>query len=110
MRMRSPVFHRSALVLAAVLTGAFLLGEAATALAASYYGYGDTGWTHVNKRDCCEDAGWLAQDDSAWQCETAGGHPRIAGGSVRADCDWDTRGTGRNRVYRCTARANVYCR
>jgi hypothetical protein len=87
-----------------------LLLAASTAGASNYQGYGDTGWTHDNKRDCCDDAGWLAQDESAWQCEQVGGHPKIPSGSVRAHCDWDSRGSGRDRVYRCTATTSVYCR
>ena len=80
------------------------------AFAESYQGWGDTGWNHDNKRDCCEDAIWLAQDDSMALCEMSGGHPKVPSGSARGLCDWDTRGSGRDRVYRCTARADVYCR
>lgn len=89
---------------------AVVLFTPVSAVAGSYQGYGDTGWTHGNKRDCCDDAGWLAQDESALACEEAGGTPKISSGSVRAVCDWDARGSGRDRVYRCTARASVYCR
>ncbi len=90
-------------VLATVLT-------AVPALADSHKGWGDTGWNHDNKRDCCEDAIWLAQEDSMNLCEMAGGHPKVPSGSSRGLCDWDARGSGRDRVYRCVGRADVYCR
>ena len=35
---------------------------------------------------------------------------RLSSGTVRAVCDWDTRGSGRDRVYRCVASTTVHCR
>lgn len=93
-----------------LLGAAFALMLDARPASASYPGYGDTGWTHDNKRDCCEDAGWLAQEDSALRCQDAGGRPKVRSGSIRAQCDWDAQGGGRDRVYRCTARTSVDCR
>lgn len=94
-----------------VLAAALLVATSATtALATSYEGYGDTGWTFDNKRDCCEEAVWLAQEDSIRRCEEAGGVPRVRSGSTRGLCDWDARGDSWNRVYRCTATSSVYCR
>jgi hypothetical protein len=104
---RSARARRVTLLLGAL---ALCLAAAAPAMAGSYQGYGDTGWTHDNKRDCCDDAGWLAQDDSAYRCESAGGHPKITSGTIRAVCDWDARGAGRDRIYRCTASTTVHCR
>ena len=97
-------------LLIAVSAVAMLLLAGAAAMAASYHGFGDTGWDFENKRDCCEEAVWLAQEDSMRLCEMAGGHPKVRSGSTRGICDWDARGSGRDRLYRCTAKADVYCR
>ena len=40
----------------------------------------------------------------------AGGAPKVRSGSTRGLCDWDARGDGNDRIYRCTATADVYCR
>jgi hypothetical protein len=82
----------------------------APALAEYFAGYGDTGWSFDNKRDCCDEAIALAQDHSMLLCENAGGHARVRSGSRRGNCESDARGNGRHRIYRCTARADVYCR
>jgi hypothetical protein len=108
--VRRPSSSASTLVrLAAAISVAALLG-AAPALAGSYYGYGDTGWDFYDKRECCEEAVWLAQENSMQLCENAGGEPKVPSGSTRGLCDTDSRGSGRDRIYRCTAKANVYCR
>ena len=101
------VLRRLAIVF---LAGVVPVLMARSVLAESYQGWGDTGWEFDNKRDCCEEAVWLAQEDSARLCEMSGGHPRIRSGSARGLCDWDSRGSGYDRLYRCTARADVYCR
>lgn len=96
-----------------MMLGAFVLAAillATPAWAVEYQGYGDTGWTRYDKRECCEEAVLLAQDDSMRQCENAGGVPKIRSGSSRGLCDWDARGDGYDRVYRCTASTAVYCR
>lgn len=95
--------------LLAVSVLASLVLAASPAGAESYKGFGDTGWSFSNKRDCCEEAVWLAQDDSIALCEYSGGRARVRSGSTRGMCDWDSRGSGSNRVYRCTATADVYC-
>jgi hypothetical protein len=92
------------------MLGASMLLAPAAASAATYEGYGDTGWSHDNKRDCCEDAVWLAQDNAAASCEDAGGQPKLRSGSARGSCDWDADGNSFDRVYRCKARARVECR
>src|SRR4051812_8698090 len=97
------------LVAAAAVTTILFLTPAA-APATEYKGWGDTGWSFDNKRDCCEEAVWLAQDDRIGQCESAGGHAKVRSGTTRGLCDWDARGGGRDRVYRCTANTAVYCR
>ncbi|MBI5507049.1 MAG: hypothetical protein HY899_19855 [Deltaproteobacteria bacterium] len=108
-RRRCPS-HLAPLVAAlAVLAAGHALAPA-TALASSFGGWGDTGWSHYDKRECCEDAVWLAQDDAAARCEASGGVPRIRSGTTRGLCDWDARGGGSDRVYRCTAKTDVYCR
>jgi hypothetical protein len=83
---------------------------ATPAFAVEYQGYGDTGWNWYDKRECCEEAVFLAQDDSVRQCQNAGGVAKVRTGSTRGLCDWDARGDGLNRVYRCTASTAVYCR
>lgn len=93
---------------ALLAAGVFLLP--AVSSATSYEGYGDTGWSHDNKRDCCDDAVWLAQEHAILACEDAGGQPRVRSGSARGSCDWDAKGASYDRVYRCTARTRVDCR
>jgi len=83
---------------------------AVPALATEYKGWGDTGWNWYDKRGCCEEAVWLAQEDSIGQCENAGGTAKVRSGSTRGLCDWDARGDARDRIYRCTANTSVYCR
>ncbi|MFN2427919.1 MAG: hypothetical protein ABR587_15900 [Candidatus Binatia bacterium] len=98
---RSPLAAVAAVAFAAIASPAF---------AASYQGWGDTGWTHYDKRECCEDAVWLAQENSILLCENAGGSAKVRSGSTRGLCDWDARGSGSDRVYRCTADTSVLCR
>jgi hypothetical protein len=78
--------------------------------AANYEGHGDTGWNHVSKRDCCEAAVILAQNDSMAACTAAGGVPKLMTGSRRGLCDWEARGDAEDVLYRCTAVTNVFCR
>lgn len=107
----SAVFAPSALlVLPSLLALLALLAAPGLAEAASYKGWGDTGWNFDNKRDCCEEAVWLAQEDSIRQCLDAGGRPKVRSGSTRGLCDWDAEGSSFDRVYRCTANSEVYCR
>ena len=103
-----PRVARSAALLIAIAASS--LGGAMPAHAGSYYGWGDTGWAFYDKRECCEEAVWLAQEESISLCENAGGHAKVRSGSTRGMCDWDARGDSRDRVYRCTAKANVLCR
>lgn len=83
------------------------------ASAVSYSGFGDTGWTNANKRDCCRSALALAEQDSIYHCAFAGGeaklYPPANRKGTRGDCEWDGRGDGMNRVYRCTAKTDIYC-
>lgn len=94
----------------AVTIVAIVTGLAGPAFATEYAGYGDTGWNWYDKRDCCEEAVLLAQDDSFRQCENAGGAPKVRSGSQRGLCDWDARGGTNDRIYRCQAKSSVYCR
>ena len=48
---------------------------AQNAFAGQYQGRGDTGWTHTDKRECCNEAIALAQHDSAAVCQNVGGSP-----------------------------------
>jgi hypothetical protein len=92
------------------LLAALLLWSPLPAAASDYTGWGDTGWKHDNKRDCCEDAVWLAQEDSIRRCELAGGQARVPSGTMRGFCDWEARGDRRDEVFRCKAEAKVACR
>ena len=94
----------------ALLIFGMVAGLATPAFATEYAGYGDTGWNWYDKRACCEEAVFLAQDDSFRQCQAAGGAPKVRGGSQRGLCDWDARGDLDDRVYRCQAKTSVYCR
>lgn len=89
---------------------AVLLWSQVPAAASDYTGWGDTGWNHDNKRDCCEDAVWLAQEDSIRRCELTGGQARVRSGTMRGFCDWEARGDRRNEVFRCKADTKVECR
>ncbi len=93
----------------ALLVAGLTLAPTAT-LASSFGGWGDTGWSHYDKRECCEDAVWLAQEDGIERCEASGGSAKVRSGTTRGVCDWDARGGGRDRIYRCTAKTDVYCR
>jgi hypothetical protein len=78
--------------------------------AASYVGYGDTGFGFSNKGECCEEAVYIAQENSARDCERAGGYADFRRSSARGRCDWSTkRGADGRPVFRCTASAQVRC-
>jgi len=97
----------------AAMTGAALLLLPAAARAAQYPGWGDTGWSHTNKRECCVDAIEIAAEYSAQACMTAGGVPRpFAGASQRGTCssEWSQGGGGGGLTYRCYGEASVWCR
>lgn len=95
------------------ITAVFAIATVATvapAMAGGYQGWGDTGWTYYDKRECCEEAVWMAQDESARACLDTGGNPKIRSGTSRGLCDWDARGGTHDRIYRCTAKTTVDCR
>lgn len=96
--------------LGAALVAATVLLAPAVCSATSFEGYGETGWDYDNKRDCCDDAVYFAQDHAIASCQDSGGQARIRQGSSRGSCDWDARGPSYDRVYRCTARTRVDCR
>lgn len=93
--------------------GALLLGVAVVfspspSGATQFQGYARTGWDYDNKRDCCDDAVAMAQDNAADSCEAAGGRVRRFG-SARGNCNWDADGNGYDRAYQCEAKASVDC-
>ena len=102
---------KRAAALLTVLSIAAVVLTAGTALAGNYKGYGDTGFVHDRKRDCCEDALLLAADDSALGCERAGGTPEFDPRRVRGVCDadWHQDSSGGLR-YACRASVTVRCR
>ena len=81
------------------------------ASAGNYKGYGETGFVHDRKRDCCDEAVELAAEDSALSCERAGGFadydPRRVRGSCEAEWRQDRRG---DLVYSCRSTVTVRCR
>lgn len=88
----------------------FLVLEA-TADAAEYAGWGDTGWGYGSKRECCNAAIELAADYSAWACLNAGGVPSpFAGASQRGTCTAEWRQLDGGVLYRCHGEAAVWCR
>lgn len=88
-----------------------LLAMGSMASAANYQGYGDTGWSFLNKRDCCDAAIAWAQEDSMVRCEQSGGLPSTRFGTRRGTCKWQWRQDGYGqRVYRCWSETTVNCR
>jgi hypothetical protein len=95
-----------ALLVAAI----FLAG--AVEVRADYEGWSDTGYSYRTKRDCCEAAIRLAQEDSVRNCRNAGGFPDLSFGrnAARGKCDVQMQSDGRGgRVYRCLGTAAVDC-
>jgi hypothetical protein len=95
-----------------VVTIAVVL-TAGTASAAQYPARSDTGWTHANKRDCCNDAIAQAQQNSALVCQNVGGTPSPLRGGVqrRGYCQWESDVDHDGvTVFRCQAEATVPCR
>jgi len=98
-------------ILAMALCTTFL--AAGSASAAQYPGWSDTGWLWAGKRECCNLAIDLANEDSVGRCLDAGGRPRaFSGGQRRGSCSWqwsqDPSSGG--TMYRCTSQASVFCR
>ena len=90
--------------------GLLLLVETG-ARAAQYPGWGDTGWVHASKRECCNAAIEIAAEYSAQACVTAGGVPRpFAGASQRGTCTAEWMEDGGEVLYRCSRAASVWCR
>ncbi len=86
-----------------------LLGR--DARASEYPGWGDTGWSYDNKRDCCHGAIDIAAQYSAQACENSGGMPsQFAGVSQRGTCtaQWMQAADG-GLIYRCHGEASVWC-
>jgi hypothetical protein len=95
-----------------LLAVAFTLAAAVTARGAQYEAWGDTGWTHTSKRECCNAAIAIAQDYSAAACLNSGGIPRPQmGAGQRGVCtsEWMQDDYG-GLVYRCYAEAALWCR
>ena len=94
-----------------VLAAALLLSSGTLARAAQYPGWGDTGWVHASKRECCNEAIALAAEYSAQACMTAGGTPRsFAGSSQRGTCSSEWMQYEGAILYRCYGEAAVWCR
>jgi hypothetical protein len=94
------------------VTLAFLL-IAPGAFAGQYPGRGDTGWVYAGKRECCNEAIALAQEDSAIACRNVGGTPSPMRGGVqrRGFCSWESDRDDEGVLgFRCQAEATVPCR
>ena len=86
---------------------------ASVASAAQYPARGDTGWVYAGKRDCCNAAIAMAQENSAAACLTVGGRPNPMRGGVqrRGFCSWQsTSDASGATLFRCQAEATVPCR
>jgi len=86
---------------------------AGTASAGQYPGRGDTGWIDAGKRECCNEAIALAQQDSAMVCRNVGGTPTPLRGGVqrRGFCQWEsTVDDDGVTLFRCYAEATIPCR
>jgi hypothetical protein len=89
-----------------------LLSVPVIAGAAQYPGWGDTGWVHVSRRECCNAALAIANDYSAQACADSGGVPSpFRGGVQRGTCkvDWTQDDYG-GMIYRCYGEAAMWCR
>jgi hypothetical protein len=96
---------------AALAAVALLLVGGASAHAAQYPGWGDTGWVYASKRDCCNAAIEIAAGYSAEACATTGGVPRaFAGTSQRGTCSAEWMQQDGDVLYRCYGEASVWCR
>jgi hypothetical protein len=97
-----------------LLTGLALIALAASDAAAGQYpGRGDTGWVLAGKRDCCNEAIALAQQDSAAVCHSVGGSPNPMRGGVqrRGYCQWESAvGNDGLTRFHCWAEATIPCR
>jgi hypothetical protein len=105
MGIRSATIALSVLAIIALVAG--------DALAGQYPGRGDTGWVYAGKRECCNEAIALAQNDSANACLLVGGTPRQMRGGVqrRGFCNWESaRDDAGATLFRCYAEATVGCR
>ena len=85
------------------------LPVASSVHATTYEGRADTGYRYRDKRTCCEDAIYLAQQDSARACEKTGGYADYRRSSARGNCKWDMKGSAGSRVYGCFATSRVQC-
>jgi len=103
--MRSPIVALIAIALVTLVAGA--------ASASQYPGRGDTGRVYAGKRECCNEAIALAQNESAMACRNIGGSPSQMRGGVqrRGFCNWESqRDDSGATLFRCYAEAAVWCR
>jgi len=97
----------------ATVIGLACLAVAGAASARQYPGRGDTGWVYAGKRECCNEAIALAQQDSAAVCLNVGGKPSPMRGGVqrRGSCAWQsTQDDAGEVLFRCQSEATVLCR
>lgn len=95
---------------ACIFVAAVLLCSSGEAAASMVAGYGETDYEFSNRRECCEVAAILGQDDGAAKCRTRGGQPQLSR-SVRGSCKTNTGRDGRGRpIYACSSTVKVNCR
>ena len=96
-----------------LLSLALIAMSAISASAGQYPGRGDTGWIDAGKRECCNEAIALAQQDSAVACRNVGGMPSPMRGGVqrRGFCQWESAVDDDGVThFHCYAEATVPCR
>ena len=105
--------NQAARALLILLSAITLVASATSALAGQYPGRGDTGWVLAGKRECCNEAIALAQEDSAAVCLNVGGTPTPLRGGVqrRGYCQWESAVHDNGATYfHCQAEATIPCR
>jgi hypothetical protein len=95
----------------AIIAIGLLLGSAVGIRASEYPGWGDTGWIHASKRECCNAAIAIASQYSEEACANSGGFPSpFVGGGQRGSCSSQSMQDGYGSViYRCYSEASVWC-
>ena len=90
-----------------------IVALASQAAAREFSAYGDTGWVYASKRDCCNGAIAIAQNNSMVACQESGGVPSPMRGGVqrRGFCQWESAVDANGATaFHCQAQATVPCR
>jgi hypothetical protein len=98
---------RRILLALAVLAISVVTPVEAASPSASFEGSAEAGG--ADKRRCCENAVWLAQERSIALCEADGRHEQVRAGTMRGLCKV-TRTAPDTRDWRCAATSRATCR